>query len=59
MFNCPSDPQGSVPAGWGGNNYVANYGTTILWSQDGSVADGVFFHVTGRAVPASATSATA
>ena len=48
MFLCPSDPQGSVPTGWGGNNYVANYGTTIKWAQDGSVADGVFFHVTGQ-----------
>jgi prepilin-type N-terminal cleavage/methylation domain-containing protein/prepilin-type processing-associated H-X9-DG protein len=48
-FLCPSDPQSSVPAGWGGNNYVANYGTTIRWMQDYSGTDGVFAHVTGTA----------
>ncbi len=46
IFLCPADPQNSVPAGWGGNSYVANYGTTIKWSQNGSVADGVFWHDT-------------
>src|SRR4051794_30109891 len=46
-FVCPSDPQNNLPAGWGGNSYVGNYGTTILWGQDGSVSNGVFYHVTG------------
>jgi prepilin-type N-terminal cleavage/methylation domain-containing protein/prepilin-type processing-associated H-X9-DG protein len=47
-FICPSDPQSSVPTGWGGNNYAANYGTTLLWNQDAGVANGVFYHVTSR-----------
>ena len=47
MFLCPSDPQSAVPAGWGGNNYAANYGTGILWQQDAAGANGVFYHVTG------------
>jgi prepilin-type N-terminal cleavage/methylation domain-containing protein/prepilin-type processing-associated H-X9-DG protein len=47
IFNCPSDPQGNVPAGWGGNNYAGNYGTGIVWQQDASGANGVFYHVTG------------
>lgn len=46
IFLCPTDPQNSAPAGFSGNNYVANYGTTILWSKNGSVADGVFWHDT-------------
>jgi prepilin-type N-terminal cleavage/methylation domain-containing protein/prepilin-type processing-associated H-X9-DG protein len=46
IFLCPSDPQSSLPAGSGGNNYVGNYGTTILWGQNGSVANGVFWHDT-------------
>jgi prepilin-type N-terminal cleavage/methylation domain-containing protein/prepilin-type processing-associated H-X9-DG protein len=45
-FLCPSDPQNTLPPGDGGNNYVGNYGTTILWGQNGSVADGVFWHDT-------------
>jgi prepilin-type N-terminal cleavage/methylation domain-containing protein/prepilin-type processing-associated H-X9-DG protein len=32
-FLCPSDPQSAVPAGWGGNSYVFNYGTGIAWQQ--------------------------
>jgi prepilin-type N-terminal cleavage/methylation domain-containing protein len=40
---CPADPQGSVPAGFSGNSYVGNYGNTILWGQDGTVSNGVFF----------------
>ncbi len=47
MFLCPSDPQTTVPAGWAGNNYAANYGTGILWQQDASGSNGVFYHVTG------------
>ena len=47
MLTCPSDPQGAVPAGWGGNNYAGNYGTGIMWGQDAGGANGVFFHVTG------------
>ncbi len=48
LFLCPADPQNSVPAGWGGNNYVGNYGTTILWFGDATVSNGVFFHVTNN-----------
>ena len=44
IFACPSDPQSMVPAGWSGNNYVANYGDTIIWGQNASVANGVFWH---------------
>jgi prepilin-type N-terminal cleavage/methylation domain-containing protein/prepilin-type processing-associated H-X9-DG protein len=33
IFDCPSDPQGSVPAGWPGNNYVFNYGTGVAWQN--------------------------
>ncbi len=47
VFTCPSDPQNSVPAGWGGNNYAGNYGTGIVWAQDASGSNGVFYHVTG------------
>ena len=47
MFRCPSDPQSAVPAGWAGNNYVANYGTTLAWQLDNSGANGVFTHVLG------------
>jgi prepilin-type N-terminal cleavage/methylation domain-containing protein/prepilin-type processing-associated H-X9-DG protein len=46
VFLCPADPQSFVPAGWGGNNYVGNYGSTIKWGQNGSVANGVFWHDT-------------
>lgn len=49
VFNCPSDPVSTVPAGWGGNNYAANYGTGIIWAQDASGSNGVFYHVTGNA----------
>jgi prepilin-type N-terminal cleavage/methylation domain-containing protein len=42
-FLCPSDPQQTAPPGWGGNNYVANYGNDIRWAQTGSIANGVFF----------------
>ena len=42
---CPSDPQQSMlPAGYPGNSYVGNYGNTILWFQDGTVSNGVFYH---------------
>lgn len=46
VFLCPADPQASPPAGSGGNNYVGSYGTTIKWGQNGSVANGVFWHDT-------------
>jgi prepilin-type N-terminal cleavage/methylation domain-containing protein/prepilin-type processing-associated H-X9-DG protein len=38
-FVCPSDPQNSLPAGQGGNNYVWNYGSDMLFfsSQTGGV----------------------
>ncbi len=40
-FLCPSDPQSAYPAGFGGNNYVVNYGSGILWAQ--TQTDGPFF----------------
>src|SRR5262245_7465311 len=43
VFLCPSDPQGAVPAGWAGNNYVANYSSDIRWQQDAKGASGVFW----------------
>lgn len=46
VFLCPADPQSSLPSGFGGNNYVANYGNTIKWGQNGTVANGVFWHDT-------------
>lgn len=48
VFMCPSDPQSTVPAGWGGNNYPGNYGTGIVWQQDAAGANGIFYHVTGE-----------
>jgi prepilin-type N-terminal cleavage/methylation domain-containing protein len=43
VFLCPSDPAPQPPAGWAGNNYVANYGSDILYGQDSSRASGVFW----------------
>lgn len=43
IFVCPADPQNRLPAGWSGNNYVANYGSDILWQQDASGCSGVFW----------------
>jgi prepilin-type N-terminal cleavage/methylation domain-containing protein len=40
-FLCPSDPQSAFPAGFGGNNYVVNYGSDIFWQQ--THTKGVFF----------------
>jgi prepilin-type N-terminal cleavage/methylation domain-containing protein/prepilin-type processing-associated H-X9-DG protein len=31
IFNCPSDPQSSLPSGWAGTSYRANQGSGILW----------------------------
>ena len=31
FFNCPSDPQSSVPAGYAGTSYRANQGSGVLW----------------------------
>jgi prepilin-type N-terminal cleavage/methylation domain-containing protein/prepilin-type processing-associated H-X9-DG protein len=39
---CPSDRTSVVPAGGGGNNYFANYGTEPFFFQNRSVANGVF-----------------
>ncbi len=33
IFNCPSDPVNDLPAGWAGNNYVANYGIDLAWQN--------------------------
>jgi prepilin-type N-terminal cleavage/methylation domain-containing protein len=30
IFNCPSDPQSSVPAGWAGTSYRSNQGNGLL-----------------------------
>jgi prepilin-type N-terminal cleavage/methylation domain-containing protein/prepilin-type processing-associated H-X9-DG protein len=49
-FLCPSDPQQEAPAGQGGNNYVWNYGSDILFnSNTGSgpfVFKGTSFRIT-------------
>ncbi len=49
-FICPSDPQSALPTGQGGNNYVWNYGSDILFrSNTGSgafVFNGLSFKVT-------------
>jgi prepilin-type N-terminal cleavage/methylation domain-containing protein/prepilin-type processing-associated H-X9-DG protein len=34
VFHCPSDPQSQVPAGMGGNSYVWNYGSDILFRSN-------------------------
>jgi prepilin-type N-terminal cleavage/methylation domain-containing protein/prepilin-type processing-associated H-X9-DG protein len=34
VFVCPSDPQTSLPAGQGGNNYVWNYGSDMLFMSN-------------------------
>lgn len=39
---CPADIIGVPPAGLGGNNYFANYGTEPLFFQNSSIANGVF-----------------
>lgn len=31
VFNCPSDPQSSVPTGWAGTSYRANQGSELLF----------------------------
>src|SRR5262245_41262269 len=40
-FLCPWDGE-RTPSGWAGNNYVANYGSRILYGADANNADGVF-----------------
>ncbi len=49
-FLCPSDPQAELPVGQGGNNYVWNYGSDILFrSSTGSgafVFSGLSFKIT-------------
>ena len=42
MLLCPSDRTSALPAGQGGNNYFANYGTEPFFFQNHSVANGVF-----------------
>jgi prepilin-type N-terminal cleavage/methylation domain-containing protein len=42
-FLCPSDPSGPPPTDWAGNNYVANYGSDILYGQGPSGSTGVFW----------------
>jgi prepilin-type N-terminal cleavage/methylation domain-containing protein/prepilin-type processing-associated H-X9-DG protein len=43
VFQCPSDGAGLSPAGWGGNNYVANYGSEIRWAQGPQGSNGPFY----------------
>jgi prepilin-type N-terminal cleavage/methylation domain-containing protein len=33
VFECPSDPQASVPSGWAGTSYRANQGSGLLWGR--------------------------
>ncbi len=40
-FQCPSDPMKQLPAGWGGNNYRANNGVSIVNGYGGSDDKGV------------------
>src|SRR5579871_6605974 len=44
LLLCPSDTftENQLPAGMGGNNYFANYGTNILFFQNSLVANGPF-----------------
>src|SRR5581483_12341584 len=39
---CPSDRTSLMPAGQGGNNYFANYGTEPFFFQNRNTANGVF-----------------
>jgi prepilin-type N-terminal cleavage/methylation domain-containing protein/prepilin-type processing-associated H-X9-DG protein len=41
-FICPSDPISTLPPGFGGNNYMANYGTIIPFFRDSTMANGPF-----------------
>jgi prepilin-type N-terminal cleavage/methylation domain-containing protein len=53
VFLCPSDPQFAIPATWGGNNYVGNYGSDILWARNNRTeASGVFFWAVDTIDPA-------
>lgn len=59
VFLCPTDDSADPPAVVGapagtfypGNNYVANYGSGIIFSQDLGVADGVFVYPTTTPAP--------
>src|SRR5262249_45833041 len=42
MLLCPADRTSALPAGQGGNNYFANYGTEPFFFQNRSIANGVF-----------------
>ena len=46
---CPADPQSTMPAGWGGNNYVLNYGTGIVWQQN--ITTGPFGMFVDKGIP--------
>ncbi len=50
ILQCPSDvAAGNMPAGWGGNNYVFNYGTGVQWQQPQT--NGPFGMFLDRGVP--------
>src|SRR5437660_7925075 len=36
IFQCPSDSQSRIPAGWAGTNYRANEGTSLVFGYDES-----------------------
>ena len=48
-LNCPSDPQTAMPAGWGGNSYVLNYGSNIPWQVN--VTNGPFGMFVDKGLP--------
>jgi type II secretory pathway pseudopilin PulG len=43
FFNCPSDPQSAVPAGYAGTSYRANQGSGVLWDLPPSNSSNVNF----------------
>ncbi|MEX2174585.1 MAG: DUF1559 domain-containing protein [Pirellulaceae bacterium] len=43
FFNCPSDPQTSIPPGWAGTSYRANQGSGVLWGNPPTNSSNVNF----------------
>jgi len=48
-LQCPSDPTSNTPPQWGGNSYVFNYGTGILWQQP--ITNGPFSMFVDKGLP--------